>query len=173
MSSKSYLQKFFDLFQRSFNFLWHNQNTKIEIHDLQNRLEREAAIRKITIGEASFDYIQGIEHRAGALLQHVSLMIALTTVYFVFSEDIFVINTILSLEIIGYLWAALCCLRCILHVSTNDIKDFNDENIVFAYQIEGMKRELILRHALQVLVILTVILGIIALTKPVILSFVL
>jgi hypothetical protein len=154
------LQRVFDLFQTRLNFLWRDENAP-STEEFSDRLAKEASLRQIEPQSAGIIYVEQIEAKATALLQHISMMIALTGIYFVFSNGSFVFTLLLTLEIVGYIWAALCCLRCLLQIATLQWKDFDAEGLRSAYELEAFKRELIYRHAMQVLVLLTIALAVI------------
>lgn len=154
------LQDNFDRFQYCLNFLWLNDDAP-NARQFSERLNVEAKLRNESPSQAAAGYVEKIEGRASGLLQHVSLMIALTGVYFALSEDNIVLMIVLAAEIVGYLWAALCCLRCLLQISTSQWAGFDADAFRQAYELEGLKRELIYRHALQVLVFLTMMLVVI------------
>ncbi|QFT95959.1 hypothetical protein FIU85_01455 [Roseovarius sp. THAF8] len=154
------LQNVFDSFQQRLNFLWFDSGAP-NGEDFDKRLKNEAELREESLSQATVGYVEKIEGRAAGLLQHVSLMIALTGVYFAMNEDNLLLMIVLAAEIIGYLWAALCCLRCLLQISTSQWAGFDADKFRNAYELEGLKRELIYRHALQVLVLLTIMLVII------------
>lgn len=156
LRDESLLQRVYSYIQRAFNFLWGDPKSSIENKDFESRLRQEARLRGLSFEAATLDYVKAIEFRAAALLQHISLMIALTGVYFLSAGGATALRVLLTVEIIGYLWAALCCLRCLLQVSTRQWAGYSDEAFRSVYELEGMKRELIYRHAFQVLVILTV-----------------
>lgn len=124
-------------------------------------MDREALLLGIKRSEAVVRYVASIEGKATALLQHVSVMLALTIFYLAYSDGSGLLNFILVVEIVGYLWAALACLRCLLQVSTTEWmrEERLARGLQTAYELEGMKREVIYRHAMQVLVALTIVLA--------------
>lgn len=151
------LQRVFDRFQRTLNFLWSYEGL-FSFEEFSNRMKEEASLRKLSYDQMVIGYVENIESKSEALLTHVSVMIALTGVYFAFSEHSFLLAMLLGAEIVGYIWAALCCLRCLMQLSTVDFLQHPEGTWIEGIELEGFKRELIYRHALQILVFFTMML---------------
>lgn len=126
-------------------------------------MQREADLRDVPISKIYTDYVSQIEVKAASLLQHISVMLALTSIYFATADAGLALRVFLTFEILAYLWAALACLRCLLQIST--VQWMRGEEITIqefdqAYSLEGLKREVIYRHAMQLLVVLTIMLAV-------------
>lgn len=154
------LQWIFDWHQERLVFLWCYFDAPSS-DDFALRMEKEAELLGIKRGEAVVRYVSAIEIRATALLQHISVMLALTIFYLAYSEGSKLLNFVLLIEVVGYLWAALACLRCLLQVSSAEWmrNKMLVNELVAAYELEALKREVIYRHAMQVLVALTLVLA--------------
>lgn len=154
------LQAVFDWYNARLNFLWTYFDAPSE-EEFATRMRREAEFRGVSQESAIVGYVAAIEAKSTSLLQHISVMLALTVFYFATIENSTALRLVLAFEILGYLWTALACLRCLLQISTTEW--MRDEKLVGAFDeaflLEGIKREVIYRHATQVLVFLTLILA--------------
>ena len=151
------LQTVFDRFQSTLNFLWLYESL-FSHEEFVKRMHEEASLRDISYEQMVIKYVDRLDAPAEALLTHVSVMIALTGTYFVFSEHTLILTTLLGVEIVGYIWAALCCLRCLMQLGTRDYTQHPEGTWIEGILLEGFKRELIYRHSLQVLVFFTLLL---------------
>ena len=146
----------FNKHQELLNFLWWDEVGRYD-EKISRRLQHEAMLRGVNQSSAGIQVIENIEGKATALLQHISIMIALTSALLLLEDSGIVLTTVLALELLGYIWAALAALRCLLQVSTNDLYGLNARETEEVFELEAFKRELIFRHAHQCLVVLTVI----------------
>lgn len=65
-------------------------------------------------------WIETLEAKAGVLLAHISMMIAVTGILFAINGESFSYKLVLAGELTAYLLLALLCIRCQSHYGTTD-----------------------------------------------------
>ena len=65
-------------------------------------------------------WIAALESKAGVLLTHISMMIAVTGLMLAISSESLWYEVVLALELAAYLLLALLCIRCQNHYGTNE-----------------------------------------------------
>lgn len=163
---KNILKIIYDKYNTMLVFVYSDPNAK-GFDEITKRINHDSRINGIDKNKSLMNYINSIENKSTALLQHISVMLALSIFLFSITQkqDLFM-RSILIIEVFGYIWAALCCLRCLLQIRSSDISDYHDEyedleELQSTYLIEAFKREYLYRHAMQVLVALTLLLSIV------------
>jgi hypothetical protein len=81
---------------------------------LANRTQVEVQVQN---GER---WISALENKAGVLLTHISMMIAVTGLMLAISNDSLWYEVVLACELAAYLLLALLCIRCQNHYGTNE-----------------------------------------------------
>lgn len=110
---------------------------------LQRDLEHQGAI--LTIRNSLFT---AIDTKVGALLTHISLLIAILAIFYSMLATGVLYKIVLALEIISYLIATMICLRC-LRFDLPDLDDENDPRTRHAYH-ELMNRRALFTLALDI-----------------------
>ena len=107
--------------------------------------------------QQSLKILSRIEQKSSALLTHISMMVACIGILIGTYAEFWWEKLILSVELVGYLFIAIACIRCLLHVDRVDIERENikRDDLKEIYISEVHYREKIFRMSFKWLIILT------------------
>jgi hypothetical protein len=105
-----------------------------------------------------YQVMDSVDAKSGALLTHISLIIAALTFYYSL-PDAWWIKTVLLVEIAIYLVLAILCLRCImLKIPNEEASGSETETDNSGLEIELRRRELLYSFSIRATIFFTVIL---------------
>ena len=97
-----------------------------EIEILNRRINATNLGRKH--GETLFSQIENVESKAGVLLTHISMMIAITGLMLAVGGKNACFETIIALELVAYLFLALFCIRAQYNFDNMDFLSIDEAN---------------------------------------------